>query len=172
MGDIVILLTILWSVIGSTQDWRFSYWTCVHMKANAHVFFMKLRFHSCMLLYLGKLQAYGTCVLCWIPCLLCVLPCFQAGVVCAFLNTLCIIKVKWYCYRPGVAQRVGRGIALLFHDCGTRRGWVVSSMPRPHFTPGKDLAPIFTGGWVGPRAGLDGQKISSPPGFNPGPSSL
>jgi len=34
-----------------------------------------------------------------------------------------------------VAQRVGRGIALLFHDRGTRR---VSSTPRPHFTPGKD----------------------------------
>ena len=29
----------------------------------------------------------------------------------------------------------------------------------------------FTGGWVGPRAGLDGRKISSPPGFDPGPSS-
>jgi len=25
-------------------------------------------------------------------------------------------------YRPSVAQRVGRGIALLFHDRGTRRG--------------------------------------------------
>ena len=29
----------------------------------------------------------------------------------------------------------------------------------------------FIGGWVGPRAGLDGRKISSPPGFYPGPSS-
>ena len=29
----------------------------------------------------------------------------------------------------------------------------------------------FTGGWVDPRAGLDGRKISSPPGFDPGPSS-
>jgi len=29
----------------------------------------------------------------------------------------------------------------------------------------------FTGGWVGPRDGLDGQKISSPPGFDPGPSN-
>jgi len=28
-----------------------------------------------------------------------------------------------------------------------------------------------TGGWVGPRAGLDARKISSPPGFDPGPSS-
>jgi len=33
------------------------------------------------------------------------------------------IKVKVNCsrYRPGMAQRVGRGIALLFHDRGTRR---------------------------------------------------
>ena len=52
-------------------------------------------------------------------------------------------KVKWSRYRPGVAQRVGRGIALLFHGRGTRRGWVVSSTPRPHFTPGKDPVPIL-----------------------------
>ena len=25
-------------------------------------------------------------------------------------------------YKPGVAQRVGTGIALLYHDRGTRRG--------------------------------------------------
>jgi len=30
----------------------------------------------------------------------------------------------------------------------------------------------FTEGWVGPRAGLDGCRISYPPGFNPGLSSL
>jgi len=41
-----------------------------------------------------------------------------------------------------VAQRVGRGIALLFHDRGTRRGWVISSTPRPHFNSGKDPVPI------------------------------
>ena len=29
----------------------------------------------------------------------------------------------------------------------------------------------FTGGWVGPRAGLDGRKISSPLGFDPGLSA-
>jgi len=28
----------------------------------------------------------------------------------------------------------------------------------------------FTGSWVGPRAGLDGRKISSARGFDPGPS--
>jgi len=59
-------------------------------------------------------------------------------------------KVKWSRYRPSVAQRVGRVIALLFHDRGgTRRGWVVSSMPRPHFTPRKDPVPILQEpGWA------------------------
>ena len=33
-----------------------------------------------------------------------------------------IVKVKFSHYRPGVSQRVGRGIDLLFHDRGTRRG--------------------------------------------------
>jgi hypothetical protein len=60
-----------------------------------------------------------------------------------------IIKVKGSRYRPGVAQRVGRSIALLFHDHGTRRGLVVSSTPRPHFTPGKDPVPIVQeAGWA------------------------
>ena len=60
-----------------------------------------------------------------------------------------LIKVKWSRYIPGVAQRVGRGIALLFHDRGTRRRWVVSSTPRPHFTPGKDPVPILQkAGWA------------------------
>ena len=46
-------------------------------------------------------------------------------------------------------QRMGRGIALLFHDRGTRRRWVVSSTPRPHFTPGKDWVPIVQeAGWA------------------------
>ena len=57
--------------------------------------------------------------------------------------------VKWSRYRPGVAQRVGRGIASLFHDRGTRRGWVVSSTPWPDFTPGKDPVPILQeAGWA------------------------
>jgi len=78
------------------------------------------------------------------------------------------VKVKWSRYTPGVAKRVDGDIALLFHDRGTRRGWVVRSTTRPHFTPGKDPVPIFTGSWVGPRACLDGRKISSPSGFDPG----
>ena len=59
------------------------------------------------------------------------------------------VKVKWSRYRPCVAQKVRRGIALLFHDRGTRRGWVVSSTPQPHFTPGKDPVPILQeAGWA------------------------
>ena len=59
------------------------------------------------------------------------------------------INVKWSRYRPDVAQRVGRGIAPLFHDRGTRRGWVVSSTPRSHFTPGKDPVLILQeAGWA------------------------
>ena len=48
-----------------------------------------------------------------------------------------------------MAQRVGRGIALLFHDRGARRGSVVSSTPRPHFTPGKCPVPILREFYVG-----------------------
>jgi len=67
-----------------------------------------------------------------------------------------------------VAQRVGRGIALLFHDRGTRR---VSSTHRPHFTPGIDSVPILQeAGWA-PGPVWTGGNISSPPGFDPGLSS-
>ena len=43
----------------------------------------------------------------------------------AMLVAMVPVKVKWSHYRPVVAQRVGRGIALLFHDRGSRRGWVM-----------------------------------------------
>ena len=59
------------------------------------------------------------------------------------------IKVKFSRYRPGVAQRVGKGIALLFLGLRTRRGRVVSTTPRPHFTPRKDPLPILEeAGWA------------------------
>ena len=58
-------------------------------------------------------------------------------------------EIKWSHYRPSVDQRVRRGIALLFHDHGTRRGWVVRSMPQPHFTPRKDPVSILQEpGWA------------------------
>ena len=69
-----------------------------------------------------------------------------------------------------MALRVGRGIALLFHDRGTRRDeW---SAERPGRTLSQEKAVThFKGGWVSPRAGLEVRKISSPSGFDPGPSS-
>ena len=62
----------------------------------------------------------------------------------------CFYKdVKCSRYRLGVAQRVGRGIALFFHDRDTRKGRVVSSTPRPHFALGKDAVPILQeAGWA------------------------
>ena len=72
-----------------------------------------------------------------------------------------ITSVKCSRYRPGVAQRVGRGIALLFHDRGTRRGYGQQHAPAalyPRERPGTHC----TGGCVGPRAGRDGREILSP----------
>ena len=47
------------------------------------------------------------------------------------------------------AHRGSRGIALLFHGHGTRRGWGVSVTPRPLFTLGKDAVPIVQeAGWA------------------------
>ena len=66
----------------------------------------------------------------------------QAWTACLSVRSYCK-KLKWSRYRPGVAQRVGRSIALLFHDRGTRRGCVVSSTPRPHFTQGKIRYPLY-----------------------------
>ena len=82
---------------------------------------------------------------------------------CVHVGIPICLKVKWYRYRPGVAQRLGRGIALLFHDRGTRRGWAVSSTPRPHFSPGKDPAPILQeAGWAPGPVWTDGKSRPPP----------
>jgi len=47
-------------------------------------------------------------------------------------------KEKWSRYSLGVAQKVGRGVGLLFHDRGTRREWVGSAaLPGLTLPPGK-----------------------------------
>jgi hypothetical protein len=53
------------------------------------------------------------------------------------------------------------GVAVLILDLGARRGWVVSTTPQllyPQERPGTHC----TGGWVGPRAGLDVREKSRP----------
>jgi hypothetical protein len=48
-----------------------------------------------------------------------------------------------------VAQRVGRGIALLFHDSDTRRGEWSAARPSRTLPPGKDPVPIAQeAGWA------------------------
>ena len=52
-------------------------------------------------------------------------------------------EVKWSRYRPAVAQRVGRGIALLFHDRGTRRGEWSAARPGRTLHPGRTRYPFY-----------------------------
>jgi len=59
------------------------------------------------------------------------------------------VKVKWSRYRPGVAQRVGRGIALLFHDCGTRRGMSGQQHgPAALYARERPIPIVQEGGWA------------------------
>jgi hypothetical protein len=64
-----------------------------------------------------------------------------------------------------VAQRVGRGIALLFHDLGTRR--VVSGQQHAPAVlyPRERHGTHCTGGWVGPRAALEGAEYLAATGI-------
>jgi hypothetical protein len=72
-----------------------------------------------------------------------------------------MVKVMQSRYRPELAYRMDRGMALAFRDLGARRGWVVSTMPRPLY-PRERPGTHCTGGWVGPRAGLDVCEKSHP----------
>ena len=58
---------------------------------------------------------------------------------------------------PVVAQKLGRGIVLLFHDRDTRRGeWSAARLGLIY--PRERHGSHCIGGWVGTRAGLDGRK--------------
>ena len=69
------------------------------------------------------------------------------SLVCLYTRTRKVVKVKVTLVKAlrlctgGTAHRGRRGIALLFHDHSTRRGWGVSVTPWPNFTPGKDPVP-------------------------------
>jgi len=63
------------------------------------------------------------------------------------------------------AHRGSRGIALFFHDHGTRRGWGISVTPRSLFTPEKDPVPIVQeAGWA-PGPVWTGAENLSPTGI-------
>ena len=95
--------------------------------------------------------------------------CFRNTVLCI---TMCTDK---YTGKGKVHPRTGyegpegsRCIALLFLDHSTRRGRGVSATPQPLY-PQDRPGTHCIGGWVGPRAGLDGCGKSRPPpqGFDP-----
>ena len=56
-----------------------------------------------------------------------------------------VFKKKVNCsrYRPGIAQRMGRGIALLFHDRSTRRGEWSAARPGHTLPLGKTQYPLY-----------------------------
>jgi hypothetical protein len=67
----------------------------------------------------------------------------------AFSNTLGQSKCKVTPLQARLWPRGGRVIALPFQDLGPRRGWGVSSKPRPQFTSGRDPVPIVQeAGWA------------------------
>jgi len=90
------------------------------------------------------------------------------------MEYLCIGKVKVKCTlvkalrlcTGRTAHRGSRGIALLFLDHGTRKGWGVSATPRALVTPGKTRYSLYRR--QGGPQGRSGQvrKISPPPGFD------
>ena len=87
---------------------------------------------------------------------------------------VCVCVYKVHPWTGHMSHRGSRGIALPFHDHGTRRGWGVSAMPHAPAAlyPRKRPGTHCTGGWVGPRAGLDRCRKSRPDRDSiPGPSS-
>jgi hypothetical protein len=68
------------------------------------------------------------------------------------------------------ANGVRGGIVPTHSQPRHRWGWVVSVTPKPRFTPGERTSGTHcTGGWVGPRAGLDAEARGKIPcrGSNP-----
>jgi len=84
----------------------------------------------------------------------------KAKVKCSLVQTLRLCTGR-------TAHKGGRSIALFFLDHGTRRGWGVSVMPRPLFTPGKDPVPILQEAALTPGPVWTGEEISPPPRLDP-----
>jgi hypothetical protein len=88
-------------------------------------------------------------------------------------RVFCQVKVKLKCAlvqtlricTGRTAHTGSRGIALLSHDHGTRRGEGSALRPGRSLPPGKTRYTYCTGGWLGPRVGLDRWKISPPTGI-------
>ena len=81
-------------------------------------------------------------------------------------------NIKFTLERATKARRGSSCIALLFLNLGARWGWVVNATPRPLY-PRERPGTHCIGGWVGPRARLDGYgKSRLHRDSTPGPFSL
>jgi len=80
-----------------------------------------------------------------------------------------VYKVKWSRYRP-VWPRRWVEVQLYSSMTAAPEGgeWPAARPGRTY--PRERTGTYCTGGWVDPRAGLDGRELSSPPGFDLGPS--
>ena len=79
---------------------------------------------------------------------------------------------RWTKFRTSLTVQLSLSFLItLYIRRPTNSLWFCGCTPRSHFTPGKEPVPILQeAGWA-PRTGLDGRKISSPRGVDPGPSS-
>ena len=96
---------------------------------------------------------YNTCFACWIA---------KATVKVKKVKVTLVQALRLCTGRT--AHRGSRGIALPFHDHGTRRGWGVSVTSRPLFNPGKDPVPIVQeAGWAPGLVWTGAENLAPPP---------
>ena len=81
-------------------------------------------------------------------------------------NTYISIRFRSHHDMPMQAQRGDGGKTPFHSQLSTRRRWVVSTTLRKLY-PRERLGTDCTGGWVGPRAGLNVTGIPTVPGFFP-----
>ena len=93
-------------------------------------------------------------------CIIEYIPNFYRNVKCTLVQALRLCTGR-------TTHRGSRGIALPFHDYGTRRGEESASLPGRSLPPGKTRYPLYRRKcWPQGRSGQV-RKISPPPGFDP-----
>jgi len=87
------------------------------------------------------------------------------GTAIASSKYICISKSSGKVYPSTGHERPKRQLSYCFCKLNASLGWVVNTTPRPPYPRGRRVGTHCRGGWVGPRAGLDGfgkSRIRSP----------
>ena len=82
-----------------------------------------------------------------------------------------MVKAKLSRCRPGFAQKLSGGIDHYSSMTAALEGGECSAARSDRTLHPENPGTYCTGGWVVPRVGVDGLKISPPPGFHPVPFS-